>query len=62
MMNQSVLNDFCPLPPCPTPPPFQMQKTTPSPDKSWNVGRFAKTFTFFNGNPILKLIPFVPSG
>lgn len=46
---------------CP-PLQIQMQKTTPSPDKSWNVGRFAKTFTFFNGNPILKLIPFVPSG
>ena len=30
-------------------------------EESWNLGRFAKTFSFFNGNPLLKLIPFVPS-
>ena len=31
-------------------------------ENSWNFGRFAKTFGFFNGNPLLKLIPFAPSG
>jgi len=35
-----------------------MQQT----ESNWNFGRFAKTFGFFNGNPLLKLIPFVPSG
>lgn len=30
-------------------------------EESWNVGRFAKTFGFFNGNPLMKLIPFVSS-
>ena len=30
-------------------------------EDSWNVGRFARTFGFFNGNPFLKLIPFLPS-
>ena len=34
----------------------------PSAEESWNVGRFARTFGFFNGNPLLKLIPFAPSG
>ena len=36
---------------------LSMQKA----EDAWNVGRFAKTFGFFNGNPLLKLIPFVPS-
>ena len=31
-------------------------------EDSWNFGRFAKTFGFFNGNPLLKLIPFVSAG
>eukprot|EP00286_Rhodomonas_abbreviata_P002472 CAMPEP_0181344478 /NCGR_PEP_ID=MMETSP1101-20121128/32196_1 /TAXON_ID=46948 /ORGANISM="Rhodomonas abbreviata, Strain Caron Lab Isolate" /LENGTH=234 /DNA_ID=CAMNT_0023456287 /DNA_START=191 /DNA_END=895 /DNA_ORIENTATION=+ len=39
-----------------------MKQAPPSPDSSWNLGRFAKTFTFFNGNPLLKLVPFAPSG
>jgi len=29
---------------------------------NWNFGRFVQTFGFFNGNPLLKLIPFMPSG
>jgi hypothetical protein len=33
----------------------------PSAEESWNFGRFARTFGFFNGNPLLKLIPFAPS-
>lgn len=30
-------------------------------EESWNLGRFAKTFGFFNGNPLMRLIPFVSS-
>lgn len=37
---------------------FVMQRA----EESWNVGRFAKTFGFFNGNPLLRLLPFLPSG
>lgn len=33
-----------------------------APDESWNFRRFATTFGFFNGNPLLKLIPFAPKG